>query len=69
MMNRQAQQEQLGIKLSGWMPYDRTLSANSYLLSGAGQLDQSRSDQFLEGLGRLVSDQVPPWLQRHRLQL
>ena len=48
MMNLQGRQEQLDIKPSGWMPYERILSANYYLLSDAERLGQSRSDKSLE---------------------
>ena len=56
MMNLQGRQEQLDIKPSGWMPYERILSANYYLLSDAERLGQSRSDKPTEGPGNLVSD-------------
>ena len=69
MMNLQDRHEQLDIKPIGWMPYERTLSANYYLLNDAEQLAQSRSDKPTEGPGNLVSDQVPLSFRKHRHQL
>ena len=56
-MNREDRQEQLDLKPSVSMPYERTLSANCHFLTDAERLGQSRTDKPSQGAGELVRDQ------------